>query len=420
MTSSLPLRCVAASAALLAVLRLSRAQETQPAAEGGFSETQLEQLVAPIALYPDSLMMQILMASTYPLEIVQADRWMKQNASLKGKALEDALKEQDWDPSVKSLCTVPEALTKLSENLEWTQDLGDAFLGQEAKLLDVVQKMRGKANEAGNLKTTKEQTVTVQEDKIIVIESSDPEVIYVPSYSPTVVYGPAWTYPAPYYPALYAPVPAGYGMMAFGMGMMAGAAMWGSCNWGWGNSEVDIDVDHNYKFNEKTSKNAEKLQSKRQEGGKSKGDWKHNPEHRKGANYRDKGTAQKYGGNKASNRVSRDQARGFDRAPGAAQRPAGQGPRTPGGAAQRPSAGARPAASPARPAQSGNKPAARPSSGQSGGKGSALSGSRQPSRDRAASSRGSSSRGSSGASRGGGSRGGGGRGGGGRGGGGRR
>ncbi|HKB14509.1 MAG TPA: DUF3300 domain-containing protein, partial [Planctomycetota bacterium] len=361
MTSSLPFRCAKVAAALLATASLAPAQtETQPAAAGGFSETQLEQLVAPIALYPDALMMQILMASTYPLEIVQADRWLKKNASLKGKALEDALKEQDWDPTVKSLCTVPEVLTKLSENLEWTQDLGDAFLGQEAKLLDVVQKMRSKAHEAGNLETTKEQKVTVQEDKIIVIESSDPEVIYVPSYSPTVVYGPAWTYPAPYYPPLYAPVPPGYGFMAFGMGMMAGAAMWGGCSWGWGHSEVDIDVDHNYKFNEKTSKNAEKLQSKRESGGKSKGDWKHNPEHRKGANYRDKGTAQKYGGGQGSNRVSRDQARGFDRGGSAQQRPAGGGPRTPGGASQQPAAGARPSGGANRPAQSGNRPAARP------------------------------------------------------------
>ena len=165
-----------------------------------FSNEQLEQIVAPIALYPDSLLTQVMMGSTYPLEIVEADRWVKQNKSLKGSALDSALKDKSWDPSVKSLCTVPDVLAKMSENLDWTQDLGDAFLGQKTQLMDSVQRMRGKAYEAGNLKTTEQQVVTQQPDKIIVIEQASPQVVYVPSYSPTVVYG-AWSYPTYYYPA---------------------------------------------------------------------------------------------------------------------------------------------------------------------------------------------------------------------------
>jgi hypothetical protein len=160
-----------------------------------FSKEQLEQIVAPIALYPDALLTQMLMAATYPLEIVQADRFMRANPGLKDTALEEKLKEQDWDTSVKGLCSLPDVLKNMSTNLDWTQDLGDAFLAQQAEVLDTVQRMRGKANDAGNLKTSEQQVVTVQQDKIIVIESKSPEVIYVPTYSPTVVYGAGWGYP---------------------------------------------------------------------------------------------------------------------------------------------------------------------------------------------------------------------------------
>ncbi len=149
--------------------------------------------------------MQILMASTYPLEIVEADRWIRDQPDLTGDALDKALLEKDWDPSVESLTTLPSVLKQMSENLDWTQDLGDAFLAQENDLLDTVQRMRGLAYDAGNLETTEQQTVTQQPDKIIVIESPSPEVIYVPTYSPTVVYGPAWGYSVLVLPALVLP-----------------------------------------------------------------------------------------------------------------------------------------------------------------------------------------------------------------------
>src|SRR5437764_8874494 len=167
-----------------------------PAAAGtkSFSQEELDQLVAPIALYPDALVAQVLMASTYPLDIVAADRWVKSNPGLKDKALEDALQQQPWDPSVKSLAVFPQVLTMMSEKLDWTQKLGDAFLADQKVVLDTIQKLRAKAQESGNLKTTQEQTVIVEE-KIIKIEPANPQVIYVPSYNPTVVYG-ARPYPA--------------------------------------------------------------------------------------------------------------------------------------------------------------------------------------------------------------------------------
>src|SRR5258705_6614375 len=187
---------------------------TKPSA---FDQPHLEQLVAPIALYPDALLTQILMASTYPLEIVQADRWVAKNPDLKGTELEEALKTQDWDPSVEALCGFPTVLKQMSENLDWTRDLGDAFLGQKAELMDTVQTMRKKALDAGALKTTEQQKV-VQEDGAVAIEPAQPDVVYVPAYSPTVVYGPGWYYPYWYYPYWYYPPPPGAGFVSFGVG----------------------------------------------------------------------------------------------------------------------------------------------------------------------------------------------------------
>ena len=246
-----------------AALAQAAAEATAPSAaattESGFSAEQLEQIAAPIALYPDALLMQILMGSTYPLEIVEADRWVKANPKLTGKALEEALKGQDWDPAVKALCGFPTVLASMNENLDWTRDLGDAVLAQKSELLDAVQRMRGKAYEAGNLKTTEQQVVTQKPDKIIVIESKSPEVIYVPTYSPVVVYGSSWHYPSYYYPAMYVPPPPGYGLMMFGAGMMWGAALSGGCNWGWGNSDIDVDINHSNNFNRNTNINSGNL-----------------------------------------------------------------------------------------------------------------------------------------------------------------
>ena len=282
----------------------------QPAASATFKQEELDQIVAPIALHPDALISQILMASTYPLEVVQADRWAKQNASLKGDALTKALEAQGWDPSVKSLVNFPQVLTMMSEKLDWTQKLGDAFLADQKRVLDTVQSLRTKAQAAGNLKSTKEQNVIVEE-KIIKIESANPQVVYVPTYTPTVVYG-AWPYPAypPYY--YYPPGYVASSMMWFGAGMAMGAAWgyaWGNCNWGGG--DVDIDVNRNFNSNRNIDrgKYAQNLPSRGGQAGR--GQWQHNPEHRKGVSYRDQGTAQKF--NRASTNdaiKSREQFRG--------------------------------------------------------------------------------------------------------------
>jgi len=273
------------------------AQEAQ--ANVVFKPEELEQILAPIALYPDSLVAQILMASTYPLEVVQADRFAKQNASLKGEALTKALESQSWDPSVKSLVNFPQVLTMMSEKLDWTQKLGDAFLAQQKPVMDTIQSLRAKAQAAGNLKTTKEQTVIVEE-KIIKIESASPQVVYVPSYNPTVVYG-AWPYPT--YPP-YSYYPPGYvatSMFAFGAGVAMGAAWgyaWGNSNWSGG--DVDVDVNRNTNINNNINRDQakQKMQERGQINQKGQGKWQHSPENRKGVSYRDQGTAQKF--NRAS------------------------------------------------------------------------------------------------------------------------
>lgn len=278
-----------------------------------FSQEELDQIVAPIALYPDSLLAQIFMASTYPLEVVQADRWAKQNKNLTGDALAAALEKQGWDPSVKSLVNFPQVLTMMSEKLDWTMLLGDAFLAQQKEVMDTVQKLRKKAESEGNLKTTKEQKVVVeQEAQTIVIESASPQVVYVPSYNPTVVYG-AWPYPAYppyyYYPPGYAP---GAGLFYFGAGVAVGVAWgyaWGDCHWHGG--EVDIDVDRNIDVNHNIdrTKYKEQYQGKGREGRAGQGSWQHNPEHRKGVAYRDQATGQKF--NRASTTEAMRSREGF-------------------------------------------------------------------------------------------------------------
>ena len=255
--------------------------------EKPFKQEELDQLLAPIALYPDSLLTQVLMASTYPLEIVQADRWAKENKDMKGDALAKALEEQPWDPSVKSLVQFPDVLIMMSEKLDMTQKLGDAFLAQQKEVMDTIQNLRKKAEASGNLKTTEEQKVVVEKETII-IESANPQVIYVPSYNPTVVYG-SWWYPAyppyPYYPP-------GYGTgAAFVTGVAVGAAWgyaWGHADWHGG--DVNIDIDRNTNINN----NIDRDKYKQQGQGKGQGKWQHDTSHRGGVAYKDQGTAQKY------------------------------------------------------------------------------------------------------------------------------
>ena len=168
---------------------------------------QLDSLVAPIALYPDPLLAQVLAASTYPVEIIQLQQWLAKNPGLKDQALEDAVSKQPWDPSVKGLAGLPDVIKRLADDIQWTTDLGNAFLAQQKDVMDAVQRMRGKAQAKGNLSSNQQQTVqtkTVENQQVIVIEQANPQVVSVPSYNPTVVYGPP---PYPYPPVYYPPPP---------------------------------------------------------------------------------------------------------------------------------------------------------------------------------------------------------------------
>jgi hypothetical protein len=263
-----------------------------------FKPEEIEQLVAPIALYPDSLVSQILMASTYPLEVVEAARWAKANTSLKGDALATALEKQTWDPSVKSLVNFPQVLDMMNQKLDFTQRLGDAFLAQQKDVLDAIQRLRAKAQAQGTLKTTKEQTVIVEQPAaqttVIKIEPTNPQVVYVPTYNPTVVYG---TWPYPTYPP-YAYYPPGSvaatAAFSFTAGVALGAAWgyaWGGCNWHGG--DVDIDINRNTNFN--SNINRQRYQANFQaRGQRAQGAWQHDATHRRGVAYRDQRTAQRF------------------------------------------------------------------------------------------------------------------------------
>jgi len=366
------------------------------------SKEELAQLLAPIALYPDELVAQILMASTYPLEVVQADRWAKKNKQSAGEALAKQLEKEPWDPSVKAMVSFPVVLASMSEKLDITTKVGDAFLNDQKAVMETIQMLRKKAQEAGNLKTTKEQQVIVEKE-IIIIKSANPEVIYVPTYSPTVVYG-TWMYPAypPYY--YYPPPPPSYPAYTFAVGVAIGSAWhnnYGHCDWHGG----DVYVNHYNTNNINNINNINRGQTKPGQGGQ--GAWKHNPEHRKGVAYKDGATAKKFGQSPTQSIAGRgDASRGYGNAgSGVGNRPsAGTMDRGAGGAGTRPSAGTMD--------RGGSGMGDRPSAGtmDRGGRDSAFSGGGSGRQERAASDRGMSSRQSAGggfSGGGGGSRGGG-------------
>jgi hypothetical protein len=205
-----------------------RAQYTQQTPE------QMQQLVAPIALYPDSLVAQILAASTFPEQVVEADRWVQAHPDLKGDDLGKAVDQQPWDPSVKALAAFPSVLGNMDKNLSWTSSLGDAYYNQQQDVMDAVQVMRRKAQDSGNLKTTPQQKV-VDQDSAIDIEPVDPEVVYVPAYDPWLVYGdPILAWPGWYpYPGIWFGGP----YLSFGFGF--GIGWFGGFGWGWGHWGFD-------------------------------------------------------------------------------------------------------------------------------------------------------------------------------------
>ena len=327
---------------------------------------ELDALVAPIALYPDTLLAQVLMASTYPLEVVQADRWSTENKNLKGDQLKAAAEKQSWDDSIKALVATPSVLTMMSTKLDWTQKLGDAVLAQQPDLMDAVQRLRAKAQANKKLSSTKEQKVTVsqqQNKQYIAIEPTNPETVYVPYYEPSVVYG-TWPYPA--YPPYYFPAPpyVAHPILATGIAFGAGYALgrWGAAGGYWGGGNTINWNNNNININRGNRVNP-------LGGG---GNWQHNPAHRQGVRYNNPGVQQKFGNNNLRNGAQGRmdfRGRGGDQVlrpgggAGAATRPGGGG-----GAATRPGGGAnRPAT---RPSGGGNRPAARPAGGA--GRGNAM------------------------------------------------
>lgn len=307
-----------------------------------FKEEELAAILAPIALYPDTVVAQILMASTYPLEIVEASRWLEKNKTLQGEALAKAAKQQSWAESVQAMTALPDVLKMMDEKLDWTQKLGDAYLAQPADVMAMVQQLRAKAKDEGNLKSDDHmkvsvadapaepagQTVVVEQPaQTIVIESADPEVIYVPSYNPTVIYG-SWGYPA--YPPYYY-YPPGYGA-SWGAGFFWGAAIgisvgwWGggwNCYPDWHGGDInigEINIDRGDRTNISGGDRVNTGDRAGSREGSSK--FQHDPSHRQGVSYRDPSTAQKFdrasGGQVSTREASRGQA-------SAATRPTGTG-----------------------------------------------------------------------------------------------
>lgn len=292
-----------ASILCLAVAQFGGAQAPQPALSAApepaqstplLSPDQLDNLVAPIALYPDPLLGQILAASTYPLEVVEAQQWVQQNKNLSGPALIDAAKQQNWDPSVQALVVLPDVLNRLNQDIRWTTDLGNAYLAQPADVMNAVQRLRGKAQANGKLKSTPQETVTTATDNgqsAIEIQPTNPEEIYVPDYNPAYIWGPPVV---GFYPPLFYPgVDIGF---TFGPGIYIGAFFGGCCGWGafgWGwwpgwfdhHLLVNNYFLHRYGFRDF-------------HGGEFRGTdvWAHNPEHRLGVPYASRDLTNRYRG----------------------------------------------------------------------------------------------------------------------------
>ena len=323
------------------------AQDAKP-----FSNEQLDQLTAPIALYPDSLLAQLLMATTYPDDFAAAAAWSKAHPDVKGDDAVKMVENEPWDPSVASLVAFPEVLVTFGGQPDWVRNIGDAFLAQPDDVMNSVQRLRQKAQAAGNLKSNEQvkvsvqaaepapatQTVVVQQSapppQVIVIEPAQPSVVFVPAFNPTVVYGP-WPWVA--YPPFFFPPPPGFWWsrpiatgIAWGVGIGISNALWGGVRWGggWGHNSVNINVNNFNNINV----------NRRLDVNNRTANWNHNPD-RRGAtpyrggdatrrnleNRRDAGNREQYRGRDASREASRERAnqamqnRGIDAGSGTAR-----------------------------------------------------------------------------------------------------
>ncbi|WP_250472024.1 DUF3300 domain-containing protein [Caballeronia sp. GAFFF1] len=303
-----PVRVLALAATLAAVpLTLSYAPaasaQTSPAAPAGqkLSNQQIDALVAPIALYPDALLAQVLMASTYPQDIQAAAQWSKANPNIKGDDAVKAVQSEPWDPSVQSLVAFPQALATMASKPDWVTQLGNAFIAQSGDVMDSVQRLRRAAQSAGNLKSSEQQKVVVEQSTIQIVPAN-PQVVYVPTYNPTVVYG-AWPYPA--YPPVYVPPPPGYAIasglaagLAFGTGVAVANALWGNCDWGRHDVNVNVNRYNNININNRINANSNNVR------------WNRNDPQ---FNRNNSGNRQNFG-NQNLGAANRDQFRGRDQA----------------------------------------------------------------------------------------------------------
>jgi len=281
----------------------------QPDTPPGYSQDELDQLLAPIALYPDQLLTQILIAATYPLEVVEAARFVQQNPSLQGDALDDAVTAKNWDPSVQSLAAYAQVLAMMNDNLEWTQRLGDAFLADQPQVMDTVQSLRQRALDAGNLQSTPQLSVMTEGDDIV-IDSAQPDVVYVPVYNPTLIYGPWW---APAYPPWFWCPPPMYGypfcpVSAVGIVFGAPWAIWYN-HWGWAHPHW-----HGHRIAINGSNNRFWGQA-RESHVASDGSWQHAPAHRRGVAYPTAQTRDRFSTVNSDAVHSRQDYRGYDRIP---------------------------------------------------------------------------------------------------------
>lgn len=256
------------------------------------SAQQLDDLVAPVALYPDNLLSQILVASTYPLEVVEAQQWLQQNPNLQGQALMNAAKQQNWDPSIQALVMFPDVLMRLNSDIRWTTELGNAFLAQQPDVMAAVQRMRARAQANGKLMSNSQQNVTTQTQNgqtVIQIVPTNPDVIYVPAYNPYWVWGPpVYVYPPVWYPGIDVGFVFGPGI--FIGGFFGGWGGWGWGGWGWGFNWfggaviVNNSFFHRFGFRDFHG------------GYEGTSVWAHNPEHRIGVPYPNREVANRYGG----------------------------------------------------------------------------------------------------------------------------
>jgi len=329
-------RCMAAlvAAALLVVAVTVLAQSVPPPntpppvgaqqRSAPMSQDFLDSLLAPIALYPDQLLAQVLMASTYPLEVVQAARFVKANPNLNGAALDDALKDMTWDPSVLSLASFPQVLDMMNDKLDWTQRLGDAFLADEGAVMQTVQGLRARAQQAGNLQSTEQQQVIVQE-RTIIIQPAQPQYVFVPVYNPTVIFGPWWA-PA-YQPWFWFPPPiwgfpprppnwAFYSGFFWGTGWRVSHNNWGWAQPNWRGNNINININNNNVWVNRPAY---------RDRVRNNGNWSHSVDNRRGVAYRDSATSDRFRPGNNSGVQSREDYRGRDNvtrpSPGAVDRP---------------------------------------------------------------------------------------------------